>query len=98
MISVHQYKNMCSRVSLHCAHVKVRARKQKADKIKWLAKKYGQKNINKGPNLPEELIDFKECKLFSPEFTMTKEDGEGVEVVLPKMRENYMPEAQVIVY
>ena len=34
LVSERQYKNVCSKVKKHCAHIRVRVRKEKADELK----------------------------------------------------------------
>ena len=79
LVSERQYKNVCSKVKKHCAHVRVGVKKEKADKLKHLVNKYG--NSGKAKTIvPEELAEFKKCKVFSSD--MSANVDEGVEVVL----------------
>ena len=80
-LSVRQMKNMCSKVSKHCAYVRAQAREKKNKKLKWLIEKYGSKNT-KMPDLPNNIKDFKKCNIFNPEYNMVKEEIDGVEIVL----------------
>ena len=79
MVSERQYKNVCSKVKKHCAHIRVRVRKEKADKLRHLVKKYG--NISKAKStVPEELAEFGKCKIFNSDMSANATDG--VEIVL----------------
>ena len=77
-LSERQYKNVVSKVKKHCAHIRVRIRKEKVSKLEHLIKKYGKSNIN--PKVPEELSEFNKCNIFNSD--MSANAAEGVEIVL----------------
>ena len=80
-VSGRRYKNVCSKVSKHCAHIRANLKSEKLDRVKWLVKKYGIPTTVMS-ELPDNLSEFKECKTFDLNTNMVKEEMDGVEIVL----------------
>ena len=80
-VSGRVYKNMCSKVIKHCAHIRANLKREKSNRVKWLVSIFGIINKEKS-ELPDNLSEFKECNVFDHNINMVKEEMDGVEVVL----------------
>ena len=61
--SLKVYKNVCSKVIKHCAHIRASLKREKSDRVKWL---------EENSELPDNLSEFKECKVFNHIINMVK--------------------------
>ena len=80
-VSGRVYKNVCSKAIKHFAHIRASLKREKSDRVKWLVSIDGITN-KETSELPDNLSEFKKCKLFNNNINMVKEEMDGVEIVL----------------
>ena len=54
---------MCSKAIKHFAHIRASLKREKSDRVKWL---------EENSELPDNLSEFKECKVFNHIINMVK--------------------------